>query len=91
MGVTLQGTDTVFVERLKISIEGNEIHYIADVPENPEPVHFKFTAQSAHGFTCENPMHDYPKKISYLVEGNILKAQTSGDGKVQEFTFEKVH
>lgn len=90
IGVTLQGTDTVFVEKLKIILEGNEIHYVADIPENPEPVHFKFTAQSEHGFICENPKHDYPKKISYQVEGNTMKAQTSGDGKIQEFIFEKV-
>ncbi len=90
IGVTLQGTDTVFVEKLKIIIEGNEIHYVADIPENPQPVHFKFTAQSEHGFVCENPTHDYPKKISYQVDGNTMKAQTSGDGKIQEFVFEKV-
>jgi len=90
IGVTLQGTDTVFVEKLKIILQGNEIHYVADIPENPEPVHFKFTRQTAHGFTCENPTHDYPKKISYLLEGNTMKAQTSGDGKIQEFIFEKV-
>lgn len=88
-GLTLQGTDTVFVEKLKIIIHGNEIHYVADVPENPEPVHFLFTALSEQGFTCENPKHDYPKKISYHVIGNTLKAQTSGDGKIQEFIFEK--
>jgi hypothetical protein len=90
IGITLQGTDTVFVEKLKIVIQGNEIHYVADVPENPELVHFKFTAQSPQGFTCENPNHDFPKKISYRLEGNTLNAQTSGDGKVQEFIFEKV-
>lgn len=90
IGITLQGNDTVFVEKLKIIIDGNEIHYVADIPENPEPVHFKFTAQSEHGFVCENPKHDYPKKISYQVEGNTMKAQTSGDGKTQEFVFEKV-
>ncbi len=90
IGITLQGKDTVFVERLKIIIDGNEIHYVADIPENPEPVHFKFTAQSEQGFVCENPKHDYPKKISYQVDGNTMKAQTSGDGKIQEFVFEKV-
>jgi len=40
MGITLQGNDTVFVEKLKIMVDGNEIHYVADIPENPEPVHF---------------------------------------------------
>ena len=89
-GIVVQGNDTVFVEKLSIIIQDNEIHYVADVPENPEPVHFKFTSQSVHGFTCENPKHDFPKKISYQVEGNTMTAQTSGDGKKQEFIFEKV-
>jgi len=88
-GVTLKGTDTVFVEKLKIIIEGNEIHYVADIPENPNPVHFVFTKIGPNLFICENPQHDFPKKISYQLEGYTLKAQTSGDGKVQEFVFVK--
>ncbi len=86
-GVTLQGTDTVFVEKLKIIIEGNEIHYVADVSENSSPVHFIFTTIGPNLFICENPRHDFPKKISYQLEGYTLKAQTSGNGKLQEFVF----
>jgi hypothetical protein len=86
-GVTLQGIDTVFVEKLKIIIKGNEIHYVADVPENSSPVHFVFTTIGANVFICENPQHDFPKKISYQLEGYTLKAQTSGNGKVQQFVF----
>jgi Domain of unknown function (DUF6265) len=89
LGVTLQGSDTVFVERLKIVIEGNEILYVADIPGNPKPVHFAFTKIGPNLFICENPKHDFPKKISYRLEGYTLKAQTSGDGKVQEFVFVK--
>jgi uncharacterized protein DUF6265 len=90
LGVTMQGTDTVFVEKLKIILEGNEIHYVADIPENFKPVHFTFTFISSNQFICENPTHDYPKKISYQLNKNVLTAQTSGDGKMQEFVFEKV-
>ena len=90
LGVTLQGSDTISVEKLKIIIQGHEIHYVADVAENTFPVHFTFTTLNDHDFICENPNHDYPKKISYQLEGPTLKAQTSGGGKVQEFLFEKV-
>jgi len=89
VGVTLQDADTVFVEKLKIIVEGDEIHYVADIPENPMPVHFTFTIISHGHFVCENQKHDYPKKISYQLDKNILTAQTSGDGKLQEFIFEK--
>jgi hypothetical protein len=88
-GATLQGSDTVFVEKLKIVMSGNEIHYVADVPGNSNPVHFVFTTIAPNLFICENPQHDFPKKISYQLEGYSLKAKTSGDGKMQEFVFVK--
>jgi len=86
-GATLQGNDTVFMEKLKILIAGNEIHYVADVRENQNPVDFVFTTIGPNIFICENPQHDYPKKISYQLIGHTLKAQTSGNGKVNEFVF----
>jgi len=86
-GATLQGSDTVFMEKLRIIIAGNEIHYVADVVENQNPVHFVFTTIGPNIFICENPQHDYPKKISYQLIGHTLKAQTSGNGKVNEFVF----
>jgi Domain of unknown function (DUF6265) len=89
-GVTLQGNDTVFIEKLKIIIEANEIHYVADIVENKKPVHFVFTMIGPNIFMCENPQHDFPKKISYQLEGYTLKAQTSGNGKVKEFVFVRV-
>jgi hypothetical protein len=89
-GVTMKGTDTLFVEKLKlISREGN-IYYVADVPQNKSEVLFKFAELSEHGFVCENPQHDFPKKMVYSLEGNKLKAIISGDGKIMEYLFEKV-
>jgi hypothetical protein len=88
-GVNLKGTDTTFVERLRIIIKDNSIVYVADVPENQKPVYFKLTEITESGFVCENPEHDFPKKISYQLEGNKLKAQISGDGKAMDYLFEK--
>jgi len=42
-----------------------------------------------NSFVCENPQHDFPKKISYLKEGNKIKATISGDGKSFDYLFEK--
>jgi len=89
-GATLQGSDTLFAERLKIIIEGNEIHYVADIVENKNPVHFVFTMTGPNIFICENLQHDFPKKISYQLIGHTLKAQTSDNGKVKEFVFVKL-
>lgn len=88
-GINLQGKDTTFVEKLRIIIKDDNIVYVADVPENQKPVYFKLTEISDTGFVCENPEHDFPKKISYQLEGKKLKAQISGDGKAIDYLFEK--
>ncbi len=89
-GVTLRGTDTLFVEKLKLIAKEGSIYYVADVPENKSEVLFKFTELTDHSFVCENAKHDFPKKISYQLEGNKIKALISGDGKSMEFLFERV-
>ena len=86
---TLKGQDTLFTEKLKLVVKGNNIYYVADVSENKGPVDFKFTGISENGFTCENPEHDFPKKISYQKEGNKLKATISGNGRSVDYLFEK--
>ena len=89
IGVNLQGTDTMFVEKLRIIVKDKDIVYVADVPENQKPVYFKLTEITESSFVCENPEHDFPKKISYQLEGNKLKAQISGNGKAIDYFFEK--
>jgi len=83
------GTDTLFQEKLKIVTKDNTLYYVADVKENAAPVYFKFTAISEQGFTCENPDHDFPKKISYQLNGKKLKATISGNGKEFSYYFER--
>ena len=87
VGISLKEKDTVFVEKLRILVKDNSIYYVADVPENKAPVYFKFIELTNDGFVCENPDHDFPKRISYKKEGNNLKAITSGDGKSIDFLF----
>jgi hypothetical protein len=86
-GVNLSGTDTTFVEKLKLVVKDGTPYYVADVPENQKQVFFKFTEFTDNGFVCENPQHDFPKKISYQREGDKLKAIISGDGKSIEYHF----
>jgi len=88
-GVSLKGADTAFVEKIKIVAKDNALYYVADVPENKEPVYFKVIEITAAGFVCENLQHDFPKKIVYQREGKNLKATTSGDGKSIDFLFVK--
>ncbi len=90
IGVVLAGLDTVFVEKLGIMIREGNVYYIADVPENPGPVYFKFTSWETNSFVSENPEHDAPKKIAYYLEGNIMTAEVSWDDGGFDAVFKKL-
>ena len=88
--INLKDTDTTFVEQLKILVKENAIYYVADVPENKEPVMFKGTSVTQASVVFENPHHDFPKKIVYEWDGQKLKATISGNGKSIDYWFEKL-
>lgn len=86
----MKGADTTFVEKLTIVIKSGNLYYVSDVPENPKPVDFKITFVDEKSFVCENPAHDFPKKIAYNKDGsNNLRAVISGDGKEVEYLFRR--
>ena len=89
-GVNMKGADTTFVEKLKIVIKAGDIYYVSDVPENAKPIDFKITSIDEKSFVCENPAHDFPKKIAYYKDGNNLRAVISGDGKEMEYLFKRM-
>ncbi len=87
LGITLRGADTVFVEKLAIVLEAGDVYYVADVPENPNPIKFRFTELNDGGFVCENPQHDFPKRIAYVLSGDNLKATISDSTKSIDYLF----
>jgi hypothetical protein len=87
LGISMKGADTLFVEKIRIELKEGQIYYVADVPENRSEVWFPITELTANGFVCENPKHDFPKKIAYAVDGKNLKATISGDGKEIDYLF----
>lgn len=89
-GLTLQGQDTVFVEHLRLTFKDGKIYYIADVSHNEAPVYFEVTQIRDDGFVCENPQHDFPKKMDYKRYDNKLTVIISGDGNSRSFMFEKI-
>ncbi|WP_420575988.1 DUF6265 family protein [Ekhidna sp.] len=89
-GVSMKGTDTTFVEKLKIVKEDGNMYYVADVSANAEPTYFKITSVSENGFVSENPEHDFPKKIEYILEGTRMTAIISAGEKKMGFVFDKV-
>ncbi len=88
-GITLKGTDTSFVEQLALEVRQDTLYYVAVVAENNGPVYFRISGVNANGFTCENPGHDFPKKIVYLRNGNELRVTTSDEKKSIDFLFQK--
>ena len=85
----MKGKDTSFVEKLRIIAKDNLIFYVADVKGNRDIVYFQFVSLSDDHFVCENPTHDFPKRIEYKLRGNQLQASISGDGRTIPFLFEK--
>ncbi|HZY82645.1 MAG TPA: DUF6265 family protein [Cyclobacteriaceae bacterium] len=88
-GVMMKGSDTTFVEKIRIELKEGKMFYVADVPENKGEVWFEFTQLKDNGFVCENPKHDFPKKISYEVDGKNMKATISDDKKSIDYLFIK--
>lgn len=86
-GVTMKGVDTAFVEKLKIVAKDGKLFYVADVPPNNGEVWFEFTSLGDKSFVCENPRHDFPKKIAYDLDGDNLKAVISAGEKSVDYLF----
>lgn len=86
-GVTLKGKETIFLENLEFILKGNDIFYSVVVTGEKQPTFFKLTALNTSGFTCENPKHDFPKKITYQRNGKYVKATISGNGQSMDYNF----
>lgn len=78
---TVKNGEVTFSESLKIENTAEGIFYVADVKHNPAPVKFRLTTVSDTGAVFENPEHDFPKKISYMLEEGNLHAIIEGPGK----------
>lgn len=78
---TIRNGDTVFTEKLRIEKTNDGIFYVADVKHNPEPVKFKLTLSTENEAVFENPLHDFPQKITYRQEEGKLHAFIEGPGK----------
>ncbi|GEM_PF-306465 len=59
--------DLLTSEIISLLIMDTSVYYIPNVKgqNNDMPVRFLVTASGESGFTCENPEHDFPKKIIY--------------------------
>ncbi|OEK04730.1 DUF6265 family protein [Roseivirga misakiensis] len=89
IGVNTRGSDTTFVEHLRLEFKDQKIVYVADVRENATPIYFRIDEITKNGFISKNPDHDFPKVISYQLNANKMSAIIS-DGKDKKMAFEFV-
>jgi hypothetical protein len=87
--------DTLFNETLKIDLIDGVPYYVATVPKNPGPVLFKLIESEKHKLVFENPEHDFPQRIRYVLnDNNVLEVRLDGrekgKPKVERFTFRHV-
>ena len=82
---TIKNGDTVFTEQLKIEKIGDEIYYTAVVKHNPDTVHFKLVELGENKAVFENPEHDFPNRIIYMLKADgTFYARIEGKNKKGE-------
>ncbi len=87
---TMMAQDTVWQERIDFALRSQGWCYEVWGQGDTIPVVFVMTEQADQQFACENPAHDFPKKITYILEGDRLDAEISGGGDPISFLYEKM-
>lgn len=79
-------------EFLRVERTDAQIDYVAQ-PSGRPPTRFRMTDSSDTHAEFSNPTHDFPQRIRYAREGDLLRADTSGGNPVRraEFRFRKVN
>ena len=84
----------VAFEFLRIEKRADGIFYVAQ-PGGRPPTEFKLTRSTPTSAIFENPTNDFPKIITYRLDGNDglvakIEGEVSGKHKEQEFKFKRV-
>ncbi|OQP45601.1 DUF6265 family protein [Niastella populi] len=94
----LNNKDTVVLENVVLSLQGNDIFYTPVVSDqnNQQPVPFKLVSCIGNRYVFENREHDYPQRVIYeLVSMNDLRARIEGSKNGKEmssdFNYIRVH
>ncbi len=90
LGIRLQQTDTLFQENIKLVKSDKTWNLLVITKEDSIPTTFKVTKIESTSFTCENPDNEFPNKIRYFIEGDLLKALVSNEEMEIPFQFERI-
>lgn len=88
LGFTMQGSDTVFKEKLEILNRHGRL-YLEVEGANEHTTLFKFASKTDSSFICKNKDNEFPKKIYYLLQNDTLKAEVSNEDFKVDFVFVK--
>lgn len=90
VSIVIKGIDTIYKETVTLEKQGNDFFYVADVPQNDEPIKFKVIQFDDHEFTATNSHHDFPKKIYYKKLDSVnMVATVSNNQKQIVYLFKK--
>lgn len=80
--------DSARTEVLTIRYVGDSIILLADVAHNPAPVSFVMSKSGEQSIEFVNPLHDFPKSISYRIDSlGKLRARVGADTNFIDFEY----
>ena len=87
---TLKGGQMTGFEFLRLVERDGTLVYIAQ-PNGRPPVEFTLTSMTENSATFENPMHDFPKMITYTWrdDGSLQAVVSDGGQNQQTFEFNR--
>ena len=86
---SLQGERARGFEYLRIVQEkGAVVMYPS--PGGGKPTPFRLTSAADGHAVFENPEHDFPKRIEYVLEGEVLTASIAGDEPGPSWSFKRI-
>ncbi len=89
-GFILKGSDTIWQEKMILSLHDSDWELEVKTPGNNDLVKFTLTEHDSNSFLVENPKHDFPKKIKYWKNGAKLNALVTGNENELHFEFERL-
>lgn len=89
LSYTMQHKDTVWQENIRF-VRNNETWSFEVIGKGEaEPTTFRLTKTEHAKFVCENQENEFPKKIEYAKNGDLLRAKISGGDREVAFDFTK--
>ena len=87
IGFSLKGSDTAFVEKMKLFVENDSVYFAAKTAPEKDYVRFALEEAGKNWWKFVNATHDYPNLIQYEIKEDTLLyvfiANIRGNKKVE--------